>query len=184
MVYVLAIDPGMRNLAYCMTDESGEIVAIGRDDIFQGKAIETPGCYDCIQAWCEYHDDMLKSATVVIIERQFVDRKVVLSSCLTTIQTVLMCRTQGKHILVHAMAIKRFFNTRADTHRGNKAASTQCATTMCPDLKTAVTGKLDDVADAYLMCQYGLRSGLLQNIFSHADDKDGRPRAKRTCRKD
>lgn len=157
---VLAIDPGMRNFAWCYMNEAGDMLSLGREDIYKGEKIEMGPCYKNIHEWCESHHEMLCGADVVLIEKQFCDRKVVLSTCLNTIQTVLMCHTHGKHVLVHAMTVKKFFNTKSTSHRNNKAASVAKALQLYPSLSSS-TGKLDDMADAYLLCKYGVSSGML-----------------------
>ena len=162
---VLAIDPGMRNLAWCYMSTTGEVHSIGRADIYEGSKIEIGPCYGNIHKWCDEHHEMLCDADIVLIEKQFCDRKVILSTCLNTIQTTLMCATHGKHVLVHAMTVKKFFGMQGGTHRLNKAASVAKATTLYPDI-TSTPGKLDDVADAYLLCKFGVMSGLLSSLFS------------------
>jgi Holliday junction resolvasome RuvABC endonuclease subunit len=175
MVRILSIDPGMRNLAWCYMDgETGEVLSLGREDIYRTEKIEIAPCYSNIQRWCRDHHDMLVDASVVLIEKQFCDRKVILSTCLNTIQTVLMCFTHGKHLLVHAMSVKKFFSTVKTTHRNNKAASVAKASELYPTI-AVTTGKLDDVADAYLLCRYALMSGLLSTLFSGGKPEDGGP---------
>lgn len=161
---ILAIDPGMRNLAWCMFCTSkDEVLSIGRKDIFNGGKVAVAPCYMHITAWCDEYASMLQEADVVLIEKQFCDRKLILSTCLNTIMTVLMCRTHGRHYQVNAMSVKRYFDIRSRTHRLNKAASVKKAKQMYPDLASAGEVKLDDIADAYLISQYAVKSGLVSD---------------------
>jgi hypothetical protein len=46
---ILAIDPGMRNLAHCLM-EGGNVLSVGRSDIFNGERLsDAPNWYACQQ---------------------------------------------------------------------------------------------------------------------------------------
>jgi hypothetical protein len=95
----------------------------------------------------------------VVVERQFCDNKVTLSACLIVIQTVVQCYARGKTLVVHAMTIKRAFNTITGAHKTNKLASVEKVRTLYPSISEAVRrkeDKLDDMCDAVLMCQWGM----------------------------
>ena len=93
-------------------------------------------------------------ANVVVIEKQFIDSKLRLSSCLAAVQTVLQCRAYQKHILVHAGTIKRMYSTSRGNYRLNKQASIERAVSLNPLLFEKQSGKLDDMADCYLLAHY------------------------------
>ena len=78
---ILAIDPGMRNLAFCYMEE-GRVLDVGRSDIFRGEKIAVANVFTAITAWCESRKELFDAADVVVVERQFCDSKVTLSACL------------------------------------------------------------------------------------------------------
>lgn len=158
---VLALDPGLRNLAFCLMDSKGEILEVGRSDIFQGKKIEISTACEYMCEWIDNHEALFDMADVVVIEKQFQDNKITLSSCLLIVQTLLHCkaRQKSKVVILHAMTIKKFFNTAKATHRLNKAASVQCALGLSPSLRSMCKdSKIDDICDAFLMCTYGIQN--------------------------
>ena len=150
---VLGIDPGLRNLAFCVLDAKGEAVCTGKEDIFAGREITVDGTYDAIVGWCDRNAAMLDDADVVVIERQFCNSKFKLSACLLIMQTVLQTRSHGRCVLLHAMAVKRFYNTHAGKHAANKRAAVKRALVLVPEL-SLTKGKLDDIADALLLAKY------------------------------
>ena len=159
---VLSLDPGLRNLAWCIVDETAEILEVGRSDIYNGNKIEIATTFDAIVEWCEKHVYLFESADVVVIEKQFQDNKITLSSCLLIVQTVLQtfARARPKVVVLHAMTIKKFFKTLQSNHRQNKAASVKCAVALDPSLRSMCPNgsKIDDICDAYLMCLYTVRN--------------------------
>ena len=153
---ILAIDPGMRNMAHCFMVD-GALVDVGRADIFKGDKISVCGVFKAAADWCEAHKEMFEAADLVVVERQFCDNKVTLSACLIVIQTVVQCYARGKALVVHAMTIKRAFNTITGAHKTNKLASVEKVRTLYPSISEAVRrkeDKLDDMCDAVLMCQW------------------------------
>ena len=72
---VLAIDPGLRNLAWCLT-ENGVVKDINKADIFCGNPVVTCDAFECITAFCDRMSAAFDAADLVVIERQFVDSKV------------------------------------------------------------------------------------------------------------
>jgi Holliday junction resolvasome RuvABC endonuclease subunit len=156
---ILAIDPGMRNMAHCFMVD-GALVDVGRADIFRGDKISVTGVYKAASDWCEAHKDMFDEADLVVVERQFCDSKVTLSACLIVIQTVVQCYARGKSLVVHAMTIKRAFNTITGAHKTNKQASVDKVRSSYPAIADVVQSgakgndKLDDMCDAVLMCQW------------------------------
>ena len=156
---VLSIDPGMRTLAHCLI-RGGEVLSVGRADIFHGERITVTGVYEAIQRWCEANLEMLHGADVVVIERQFCDSKATLSACLQVIQTVVQCHARGKCLVVHAMTVKRAFGTCSGAHKTNKQASVEKVRALYPKIAEAVVKgakggeKIDDMCDAVLMCQW------------------------------
>jgi Holliday junction resolvasome RuvABC endonuclease subunit len=158
----LSLDPGLRNLAFCLIDKDGEILEVGRTDVYQGAKIEIATTCEYITQWCENHSHLFDGADLVVIEKQFQDNKITLSSCLLIVQTVLQvyARKRPKVVILHAMTIKNFFKTVGANHRKNKAASVECAMAFEPSLRSRCPkdSKLDDICDAYLMCLYAIRN--------------------------
>ena len=74
--------------------------------------------------------------------------------CLSIVQTVLQCQSYKKHVLVHAATIKKVFSTHRGTHRLNKLAAIERATSLAPLLFSSLSGKVDDLADAFLLAWY------------------------------
>lgn len=152
---LLGIDPGMRNLAF-VAMENGKVENYGRIDIFGGTPIDRGTVYRRIDEWCVTMKSIFEWADLVVIEKQFVDRKVVLSECLIVIQTVLQERSVGKNIVVPAMSIKRYFDTYKGNHVANKKASVELVRTMW-ELDLTHNKKVDDLADAYLLALFAHR---------------------------
>ena len=153
---ILAIDPGMRNLAFCYMEE-GRVLDVGRSDIFRGEKIAVANVFSAISAWCESRKDLFEAADVVVVERQFCDSKVTLSACLIVIQTVVQCYARKKCLVVHAMTVKRAFNTITGTHKANKQASIDKVRDLYPSISELLRrgqDKLDDMCDAVLMAQW------------------------------
>ena len=153
---ILAIDPGLRNLALCVMD-NGMVEQIRRVDIFGGATIRSCDAFEAISSFCDRNQSLFDSVELVVIERQFFDSKIKLSTCLCIIQTVLQCRALKNHTLVHAATIKKCFGTHAHSHRTNKQAAVQKACEIDPLLFQETSGKLDDLADAYLLAVYANR---------------------------
>ena len=127
---------------------------LNRSDIFGGGSITTCDTFNAISQWCDRHQSLFDMADVVVIEKQFIDAKLQLSLCLATVQCVLQCRSYKRHILVHAGTIKRIYSISRGNHRLNKQASIECAVTINPSLFAGVNGKLNDMADCYLLAHY------------------------------
>lgn len=150
---ILAIDPSLRNLAWCYT-VNGVIVDMNRADIFHGNPINICDTFAQIAAWCDKHQPMIDEAQIVAIERQFVDSKLRLSCCLNTVQVVLQCRAYKHHMLVHAGTIKRIYGINRGNHRENKQAAVRKAAELNPTAFLNQSGKLDDMCDAFLIANY------------------------------
>lgn len=150
---VLSIDPGMRNLAHVVM-ENGHVISSGLTDIFKGEKIDREVCFDRITEWCELHGHLFEWADHVVIEKQFVDNKINLSTCLLIIQTVLLVWARDKRRLVHALTVKRFFGTKKENHAANKKASVAACLGLWPNFAEVHKGKIDDVADAYLQARF------------------------------
>ena len=150
---ILAIDPGLRNLAWCAM-VNGAVQEMNRSDIFGGGSVNCNDTFAAISQWCDRHQYLFDAADVVVIEKQFIDTKLRLSSCLATVQSVLQCRSYKKHILVHAGTIKRVYAISRGNHRLNKLASVERAQGLNRELFESQSGKLDDMADAYLLAHY------------------------------
>jgi Holliday junction resolvasome RuvABC endonuclease subunit len=150
---VLAFDPGLRNLAWCLMD-NGVVRDIDRADIFTGGTIQQCDAFNSISSFCDRMASAFAMADLVVIERQFIDNKIRLSGCLSVVQTVLQCQSYGKHVLVHASTIKKTFATHRGTHKLNKVAAVECAKRLNPALFASMCGKLDDLADAFLLAWY------------------------------
>ena len=150
---ILAIDPGLRNLAYCLMD-NGVVKDINKVDIFGGHPIQTCDTFHCISSFCDRMANAFAFADLVVIEKQFIDNKIKLSSCLSVVQTVLQCRSYQKNVVVHAATIKKAFQTHRGTHKMNKLAAVERATALNPMLFNSLSGKMDDMADAFLLAWY------------------------------
>jgi Holliday junction resolvasome RuvABC endonuclease subunit len=161
---VLSIDPGMRNLAFVFMDE-GLVATAQRVDIFGGLPINKDTCYGHINAWCAANNNLFKQADLIVIEKQFVDGKVVLSSCLLVVQTVLQMWAGEKCLLVHAMTVKKYYGTNRGSHPLNKRASIEMAKALWPGL-VEIKEKVDDIADAFLLAHFATH-----NSFSHTPGK-------------
>jgi Holliday junction resolvasome RuvABC endonuclease subunit len=161
---VLSIDPGMRNLAFVFMDE-GLVATAQRVDIFGGLPINKDTCYGHINAWCAANNNLFKQADLIVIEKQFVDGKVVLSSCLLVVQTVLQMWAGEKCLLVHAMTVKKYYGTNRGSHPLNKRASIEMAKSLWPGL-VEIKEKVDDIADAFLLAHFATH-----NSFSHTPGK-------------
>jgi Holliday junction resolvasome RuvABC endonuclease subunit len=157
---VLSFDPGMRNLAFVFMD-AGLVCTASRVDIFEGLPINKDTCFGHINAWCAANANLFKQADVVIIEKQFVDGKVVLSSCLLIVQTVLQMWAGERGLLVHAMTVKKYYKTNRGSHPLNKRASVEMAKSLWPGL-SEIKDKVDDIADAFLLAHFATH-----NSFSH-----------------
>jgi Holliday junction resolvasome RuvABC endonuclease subunit len=161
---VLSIDPGMRNLAFVFMDE-GLVATASRVDIFGGLPINKDTCFGHINAWCAANNNLFKQADLIVIEKQFVDGKVVLSSCLLVVQTVLQMWAGEKCLLVHAMTVKKYYGTNRGSHPLNKRASIEMAKSLWPGL-CEIKEKVDDIADAFLLAHFATH-----NSFSHTPGK-------------
>lgn len=149
---VLAIDPGLRNMAFCVMQD-GNVVWLERVDLFPGEDIQVDTLFNRITGWCTNHKELFESADVVVIERQFCNDKHRLSMCLMQVQTVLQCFAINKHFLVHAATVKKRYNTQRAKHRQNKEAAVECVTQLYPDI-VLYKGKIDDLCDAFLLAHY------------------------------
>jgi hypothetical protein len=58
--------------------EGGNVLSVGRSDIFNGERITVTGVYAAIQRWCHDNKALIDRADVVVIERQFCDAKATL----------------------------------------------------------------------------------------------------------
>ena len=154
----------MRNLAFVFMDE-GLVATAQRVDIFGGLPINKDTCYGHINAWCAANNNLFKQADLIVIEKQFVDGKVVLSSCLLVVQTVLQMWAGEKCLLVHAMTVKKYYGTNRGSHPLNKRASIEMAKSLWPGL-VEIKEKVDDIADAFLLAHFATH-----NSFSHTPGK-------------
>ncbi|MGA9042399.1 MAG: hypothetical protein WB421_17830 [Terriglobales bacterium] len=150
---VLGIDPGMRNMAFCVLDD-GAVFDIGNTDLFHGKPIDPKDVCALACLWCEEHKAYIDSADVIVCEKQFMDSKIRLSACLIIIQTVIEVFSRSKFIPVHAMSVKRAYGTISTSHKKNKIKSIERVSAMNPELFAGVKGKIDDMSDAYLLAHF------------------------------
>ena len=157
---VLSIDPGMRNLAFVFMD-AGLVCTATRVDIFDGLPINKDTCFGHINTWCANNANLFGEADLVVIEKQFMDGKVVLSSCLLIVQTVLQMWAGEKCVPVHAMTVKKYYGTNRGSHPLNKRASVEMAKSLWPGL-LEIKEKVDDTADAFLLAHFATH-----NSFSH-----------------
>jgi Holliday junction resolvasome RuvABC endonuclease subunit len=127
---------------------------INKVDIFCGHPIQTCDAFNCVSAFCDRMTHAFALADLVVIEKQFIDNKIKLSSCLSVVQTVLQCRSYQKNVLIHAATIKKVFQTHRGTHKMNKLAAVERATAINPILFNSLSGKMDDMADAFLLAWY------------------------------
>jgi len=155
---VFAIDPGLRNLAYCVMDSNGEVVVLAKDDIFEGNEIVSCEVFCKIFAWCDSKKDMFDKCAYVVCEKQFMDAKINLSLSMLVVETVIHCFAKDKFVSVHAMSVKRAYSTNTGDYRGNKRKAVERVLNMCPSLFTpeyiASNPKIDDMCDAYLLAHF------------------------------
>jgi Holliday junction resolvasome RuvABC endonuclease subunit len=182
---VLGIDPGLRNIGYCLM-HNGKCVLVGLDDLFLGAEIAHAATHEAIMQWAIGHKDLINEADVVMVEKQFIDGKMALSAALVVVQTVLQTVAHGKCRLVHASTIKSAYKTRRANHPKNKEAATDMVMEIEPDLQrafssgcetiTCLTNKkagdiqMHHVADAYLLCHWFFYKG---RATPHGGSPDG-----------
>ena len=128
---VLGIDPGLRNMAYCFMVD-GKPTILDRRDIFEGHEIVVKDTFDRVMHFMDSIEDLCRDADIVLVEKQFADNKLALSTCLIVIQTVVQCLCRTKCVVVHALAIKRIYNTSMGEYRLNKQAAIRKAIEICP----------------------------------------------------
>ena len=161
---VLGIDPGLRNMAYCFMVE-GKIRCLERVDIFDGHEIVVKDTFDRAMKFMDDIKDLTDEADVVLVEKQFADNKLALSTCLIVIQTVIQCICRTKCVVVHALAIKRVYGTSMGEYRLNKQAAIRKAIEICPDILSLFPKKkIDDISDAFLLSHFGTYH--LGSVFS------------------
>lgn len=162
---VLAIDPGLRNLAFCVLDKQGDVEVLERVDIFAGRPIELSGVCDAMVRWVGEHRALLDSADTIVIERQFANRLAVLSACLLIVQTTVQAMYHAKVVLVPAISVKKRFKTAAGSYTENKKAAVAKARELAGSGKdrarfeAAPGKKLDDIADSFLLAKFWLGAG-------------------------
>lgn len=151
-------------MAYCyMVD--GEIRTLERVDIFDGRDIVVKDTFDRAMKFMDDLQNIYNEADVVLVEKQFADNKLALSTCLIVIQTVIQCICRTKCVVVHALAIKRVYGTSMGEYRLNKQAAIKKAIEICPDIMSLFPKKkIDDVSDAFLLAHFGTYH--LGSVFS------------------
>ena len=167
---VLGIDPGLRNMAFCfMVDGKPKI--LDRRDIFDGKEIVVKDTFDRVMKFMDDIQPIIDDADVVLVEKQFADNKLALSTCLIVIQTVVQTLCRTKCVVVHALAIKRVYGTSMGDYRQNKLAAIRKALELCPEVVSMFPKKkVDDVSDAFLLSHFGTFH--LGSIFSQRGGKE------------
>jgi hypothetical protein len=154
---ILAIDPGYKNLGWCVW-HNGD-VKVERTDIFNGQDFHYDRVFFLIRQWCRNHDDLFKAADIVVIEKQWPGHHMGQISCvLQVIMTVLQMYAGEKHVLVNPNDVKRYFNTSMGSHRLNKDAAVKFVRENHSGvLRTYGSGrseKLDDICDALLLALF------------------------------
>jgi hypothetical protein len=171
---VLGIDPGLRNLGYCMM-HNGMCVLVGLDDLYEGGEIVHAAAHGATMRWVEGHADLIEAADEVLVEKQFVDAKVAVSGALVVVMAVLQTVAHGKCRVVHASTIKGAYRTRRGNHVLNKKAAQELLVKLQPDMARCFAGheevvcvtnkgkgdaiELHHVADAYLLCHWHFFKG-------------------------
>lgn len=146
---VFAVDVGIRNLAFCVTD-AGRLVAwqnVGlADDYKPSENVRY------VMQFCKEHQDLLESSDMLVIERQMrVNMRI--------IESVLHALYYDKCTVVHARTVKARFGLCKRNYRQNKLAAVECVEAMlgprrgdCPLVDAFFHArKKDDLADCYLM---------------------------------
>ena len=163
---VLGLDPGLRNMAYCYLVD-GKIEEIDKRDIFDGREIVVKDTFDHIMKFMDDIKHLTDEADIVLVEKQFADGKLNLSTCLIVIQTVVQTLCRTKCVVVHALAVKRIYGTSTGDYRINKSAAVRKALEICPEiLDRYKKKKMDDVSDAFLLSHFG--SFHLGTLFSRS----------------
>lgn len=159
---ILAIDPGLRNLAYCYV-HGEEVVDLKRVDLFAGTQFRLDCVFERAHDWVRANRALFESADVVVLEKQFVNRLSTLSAALMVVQTVVHSLYRDKVVLIPPMCVKRRFGTSTGEYRANKTAAVAKARELAPEDVCekffARQGKTDDLADCYLLARYYLGSG-------------------------
>ena len=169
---VLGVDPGLRNMGYCLMHD-GMCVLVGLDDLYDGGEIVHAAIHGAMMRWLEGHSDLIAAADVVLVEKQFVDgKKLALSAALVVLMSVLQTVAHGKCRVVHACTIKGAYRTRRGSHPENKKAAETLLFKLQPDMAgcfsaggheglVCVTNKgkgaaieMHHVADAFLLCHW------------------------------
>lgn len=166
---VLAIDPGLRCLGYCLMD-GGKRLLVGLDDLFQGGEIKQEKARQATMAWVESHRDLLEISDVVLVEKQFVSEyNRGLSAALITVMTCIQKATFDKCRIVAPTIVKRAYKTKAGSHHANKVAAVAKAVELDPTIADPEVflgnhrdaSKIDDVCDAFLMAHWFFYKGVV-----------------------
>ena len=154
-VRVCAIDVGTRNFAYCVVDNNHwrEPRQWNRVDLWEPKAGRSrkPSTDDvvCItHRWCDENRQMLLECDVIMLEKQMRTTFIVMN---TVIQSLFFTRTR----VVSPMTVGSFFNL-PKTREAKKAAGVSVCRKYARVDDVAQVGKLDDLADTWMMAMYGL----------------------------
>jgi Poxvirus A22 protein len=148
---VLAIDVGIRNLAFCCL-EDGCLLAWANEPL-AGAEYKPTDTVHHVMRFVEAHRQLFDSCDKLVIERQMrVNMRVV--------EAALHALFYAKCTIVHARTIKARFGLCKRNYQQNKAAAVACV----DDLLAGNTAELaaayraarkrDDLADAYLMALF------------------------------
>jgi len=151
MKKILALDIGIRNLAYCYT-EDGVPVQWENVSIVDGPYVPTDNV-SYIHHFVAAHRGLFEQADTIVIERQMrVNMRI--------IEAVLHALYFKKTKLIHARSVKQRFGLCRRNYRQNKQAAVeyvQMRLHMCqPEWSQwfRQQKKKDDLADSYLMALF------------------------------
>ena len=153
--FVVAIDAGYRNFAVCAADNTDwqQPRTWYTEDLWKkrpGRRTE-PDKNDCVEIallWCKRNKRILDAADAIVLENQMRTPYIIINA---TIQALYF----AKCTVVHPMSVAAFWQL-PKTRELKKAAGVAVVQANGAVLSRANEGKLDDMADAWLMAVYFL----------------------------
>jgi hypothetical protein len=163
-VRVCAIDAGTRNFAYCFVDNLHwrEPLRWTKEDLWreQPNRRRTPTKEDVVAitvAWCRRNAAALAECDYVVLENQIRIPFIVMN-------TVIQALHYDKCVSVHPMTVGAYYGL-PKTREAKKAAGIAVVVRNGVNFGVA-NGKIDDLADAWLMAVYQLiQTGALSEHF-------------------
>tara|TARA_B100001250_G_scaffold411198_1_gene439324 strand:- start:2809 stop:3267 length:459 start_codon:yes stop_codon:yes gene_type:complete len=144
---VLSIDPGTRNLGWCVWDTmANTVVDFGVVDLQKVcKGTDYPK-----KIWALTQTDFFNSADVILVERQMQSRMKMLACA-------IRCFYWDKTIMIAPQSVRRHFKTMMKKHSSNKKAHVAHARKFLQGTllhKFEQHKKKDDISDAIMQVLY------------------------------